>query len=155
MKTKSFLKTLAAMLFAAMTVTSCSQSGGHELDGDWAPMEWDSQVKTELDGTITVPASGGTYVFTCTNYAAPWLAEIKENGVIYRPGFIVGGDMTTVECPENTIFNLKSECSTVSASKRDITVTIAPNAGEISRKIQVSVTAGDIFDTFSFIQSVK
>ena len=62
---------LISLFLAA--VCSCSAT---EEDERWSPMEWTS----ELPGNpkdMTVPARGGSFRLTCTNYHHPWLTDVK------------------------------------------------------------------------------
>lgn len=144
MKIRHFLCILAA-LFA---LASCS-----EKDGDWDPMKWGktTYTTTKIDGKkyIQVPAQGATYTFSCKNYPSFWLSvvNIKTSGY----GFTVEKHL------ENNSFgndwypqHMSSDGITVDIDGAEMTVTI--DYSDARRVYEVGITAGDIFDTFRFIQ---
>lgn len=136
MKIKLFM-TFVAALFAA-TFASCSKD-----DGDWDPMKWRTDVKTASDGYVEVPAEGGTYVFKCKNYSGFWICDALETvGADERFFDDQGGNVTTT-------------WATISAADGKLTVSIEPNTTASSRLLNVTVTAGDIFDYFKFRQAAS
>lgn len=140
---KTFATTLlATTLLSSIALSSCSKD-----DGDWDPMKWRTEVKTVKDeGTrfVQVPAEGGTYVYKCKNYDGFWLAEVneEENG------------NTKVYWSEHFTdnHNFSSAATNVNITGNTLTVTIKPNDTKKTRYVEVTVTAGDIFDTFKYKQ---
>lgn len=130
---------LSLLLLTALSgaATSCSDN-----DGDWTPMKWHTTVVQEKDGTVLIPAEGGTYVFACTNYSEPWMSDLRveTNG-------------------QEAIYHPKADFHSVSASGLEarwegavLTITVTPSSALTSREFLLTVTAGDIFHTFRFSQ---
>lgn len=138
MRTKLLLA-IIAVLFAA-TYASCSDD-----DGDWPPMRWKTDVKTSDGGFVVVPAEGGTYVFTCTNYSGLWIDYASET--------TDGKTKNFYEESGNSTINVT--WATIKLAEGKLTVTIAPNEAATSRTLCVSTTAGDIFATFKFTQQLS
>lgn len=135
---------LFAALIGVLSFTSCSDD-----DGDWSPMKWKTSVRTEKDGTINVPSEGGSYVFVCTNYKRPWMSDLKE---------IIDGKETYYSRPcddnPNSAYSIASPWLTAQWKDNILTVTVKPNETGKEREMEVGVTAGDIFHTFTFKQVV-
>ena len=136
---------LAATLAMAFVLGACSDD-----DGDWAPMRWKTSVVKEKDGKIAVPTQGGSYVFICTNYNTPWMANLKE---------IIEGKETYYNIPyddnPNSAYSITSPWLTAHWNANTLTVNVEPNETGKERKMEVTVTAGDIFDTFIFKQAAN
>lgn len=115
---------------------------GDEPDGKWAKMKWKVPSDlTKTEGIFMVPASGGTFVFTCKNYK-PWICGIIDNNGLDYPI-----DITDVHNCEGAWF-------AVNCNQNDVTFSFDPlSAEEDSRGLQVTLTAGDIFDYFTFRQA--
>lgn len=114
---------------------------GDEPDGKWAKMKWEVPSNlTKTEGIYMVPASGGTFVLTCKNYK-PWIEGITDCSVLDNPNVI-----TDVHNWEGTWYS-------VNCNQNEVTFKFDPlSAEEDSRELQVALTAGDIFDYFSFRQ---
>lgn len=133
---------LATTLLSPVTLSSCSKD-----DGDWDPMKWRTETKTvKEEGTrlVQVPAEGGTYVYKCRNYNSFWLSDIteEENSNVkhyYRENF-------------TDMYNCSLPFSDTSITGNTLTITIKPNETKKTRYVAVTVTAGDIFDTFKYKQ---
>lgn len=136
MKKKYFLKMFLMVFVAIAGLTACSE----ELDGDWPPMEWKTDVNMGKGHTISVPADGGTFLFTCTNYGGFWLSDIYEGGQFMEP---------TPPDYEKIAWKWGS----VEVKKNVMTVVISPNESGTERSVKISPTAGDIFDHFTFNQA--
>ena len=114
--------------------------GGDEPDGKWAKMKWNvPSGLSQVDGIYMVPSSGGTYKFTCKNYK-PWIGHVIEYNVLMPPiedFHFCEGEWFSVTCDNN-----------------DVIFTFQPlgNDDEESRELEVVLTAGDIFDYFTFRQ---
>ena len=126
----NFLATLASL-------ASCSSN---EPDGKWDKMKWkDLSGLAKENGAYIVPADGGAYAFECTNYSSPWLSSILDNGEYVYPS------------PDFHSFT--SDWFSVLCDHATVTVNIQPLDGSTaSRSLSVGVTAGDIFDSFDFVQ---
>ncbi len=133
---------LAMTLAMAFILGACSDD-----DGDWTPMKWKTSVVKEKDGKITVPTQGGNYVFICTNYNKPWMSSLKEiiegKETYYRPH------------NDNSFYSIISPWLTAQWKDNILTVTVKPNETGKEREMKVEVTAGDIFDTFTFKQAAN
>jgi len=110
-------------------------------------MRWKTSVVIEKDGKIAVPTQGGSYVFVCTNYNKPWMSDLKE---------IIDGKETYYNSPwddnPDSRFSITSPWLTAQWKDNTLTVTVEPNETGKEREMEVMVTAGDIFDTFTFNQ---
>ena len=134
------LMALCAMMVIAIGFVSCS----HEAkDGDWETMKWKKVVPevVKIDGKTcySVPMEGGTYTFICKNYSGFWLADILDNDEVVTRDLI------------NDHLRYESGWVNVKVEGNVMTVTFAHNDSH-ARKLEVCVTAGDIFDSFRFIQ---
>lgn len=136
------------VFFATVGLTACNDD--EIIDGDWPPMEWKTDVKMDQWLTVTVPAEGGTYRFTCTNYRDFWLSDITEDGIIVWPGFYFTNGS---EWSDFDWHNVTREWNSVKVSGSVMTVVVASNETDTPRSLKVVVTAGDIFNTFSFNQA--
>ena len=115
---------------------------GDDPDGKWAKMKWNvPSGLTKTEGIYMIPASGGTFVFTCKNYK-PWIAGIADN----NNGLGYPIDISEMHNFEGTWFG-------VICNQYDVTIRFDPlSAEEDSRELKVMLTAGDIFDHFTFRQ---
>ena len=120
---------------AAVSFVSCVRE---RPEGAWHPMAWRTATPLSQGNRVEVPSRGGTYTFSCSNYSTIWMASAREDGVaIDRPGEserIVG------------------RWSDVQVEGRTFTVVVAPNTTRQRRVLKLILTAGDIFDGFSFEQ---
>jgi len=129
--------TTSVMIALTLAITILASCSLDEPDGKWSKMKWkDHSGLTKQDGTYFVPASGGTYTFECLNYSSPWIASIGEDYLHSDDFHSYTGSWFAVEC-----------------KKQNVTITVQPlDEGVESRNFTVTVTAGDIFDTFRFTQ---
>lgn len=118
------------MLFAA-----CSSMA---LDGDWDAMKWRAMDgrKTEK-GVYIVGAAADTLRFTCKNYRGPWLSDVLEDGSYLQ--------VTDLHSIQGTHFS-----ATVEGNK--LTVVFPENTSKDAHSVTLTVTAGDIFYDFRFLQ---
>ena len=140
MKKKLFAMMLAVI--GILSFASCSKD-----DGDWDPMKWESYSyeTTRLpDGTraITVPQSGGTFTFKCTNYNYLWIESVTE-GI---------NDKNVKNIPSDNYTYIETNSTTVQVEGKKLTVTFAPNDTQTEREIRVNVSVGDTGDKFVFRQ---
>ena len=142
MKVIKLLRTILVMLAAMFSLASCDND---RKIGDWESMIWEAEVQVqEADGIYHVPTNGGTMTFTCHNYSAPWIENAEYGGNYYSPP------------REEGIYNV----ITVDWFKAEIvgnklSVTFDSNENSQARPLKLTVTAGDIFYTFTFKQSAK
>lgn len=133
---KERAKTLLLLLVLLVGVTAC---GSDEPDGKWAKMKWENVVNLQkVNGVFVIPEGGGSFTFECKNYN-PWLADVIINGVHQDMG-------------ENWK-EYKNDWLEVKAVDKKIIFTF-DKIGEsmTTRRVEIVVTAGDIFDYFSFQQ---
>ena len=132
---KQILRTFALLLVLLAVVASCSKE---EPDGKWDKMKWnDLSGLTKVDGVYIVPAQGGTYTFECKNYT-PWIDHC---------------DYGYYDMAVHTSTHVYGEWFEVTIDGKKVIVTFQPLEDEAeTRQLTVTVTAGDIFDTFRFEQ---
>jgi hypothetical protein len=130
---------LMALLFG---VASCDKD---EPDGKWPKMQWEvPDGIVDLGGAYVVPASGATYKFTCTNYK-PWIANIVE-----------AVEDTVQMATLNDFYFCEGSWYCVKCTGNDVIVTFKPRpADDYNHILMVTLTAGDIFDYFAFIQNPR
>ena len=134
---------LALAMLAAFSLVSCSSD---DPDGKWDSMKWsktDYKVVKE-DGTkyYYVPKEGIEFTFTCKNYG-PWLSSVKA----------VTDDKIEYIYPNDDFHSLDYESIHVKAEGKTVTVSFDPIENDRqSRRYMLTVTAGDVFDNFCFIQ---
>lgn len=134
---------LPLLLLNFFVLASCSFS---KLDGDWDAMEWKEEVEVQkINGAYMVPPSGTSLSFTCRNYSQYWFSDAKEDGQEIAPPWInhldyglIYGDYFRAEIHGNKL-----------------SIVFEPNEGAHTRNINITVTAGDIFYTFKFIQATS
>lgn len=135
MKTNVLTKMLLMAFVAMAGLAACSDD-----DGDWDQMKWIADTAMGKDHTISVPMEGGTYQFTCANYPSFWFSGFRVDG---KP----------VDYDYEDIWHLRGEWITADVENNVLTVTVLPNTAENSRTAKIGVTAGDIFDGFTFHQA--
>lgn len=112
-------------------------------DGDWEPMEWKVDASADLKKDhIAVPESGGVYTLYCKNYATFWLSSVFEDGV-------------QIELDSTARSAAKGMWSSIEIRKKAMIVVISPNDSNLSRRLSVTPTAGDVFSYFIFKQKGK
>ena len=137
---------LAFAILAAFSLASCSSDIFDDPDGKWDSMKWsktDYKVVKE-DGTnyYYVPKEGIVYSFTCKNYS-PWLSDVK----------VITNDKIESIYPNDDPFSLDYESIHVKAEDRTVTVSFDPSENDRQlHRYMLTVTAGDVFDNFCFIQ---
>lgn len=127
-------------------MASCSD----DPDGKWDEMEWKATSSIEkADGHYMVNPDGGTYTFQCTNYAGFWFSQAvaKTGSTVanYYPQSNTSDDGMTLE----------TSWAHFTSQGNLLIVTIEPNYDNDSREVSLTVTTGDIFDTFRFCQNPK
>ena len=143
MKAKRLFQLLLMLALAGITLNSCEKQ---RLEGDWDPMKWkDESSLARVDNVYQVPASGGSYKFHCKNYSGFWISSIEEDGQAFMPN-LENNDWT----------DLTGQWSRVQClPDGDLVVTFQPfsfYSSASQRTMNLSVTAGDIFCHFRFVQ---
>lgn len=142
MRTKQFILSILALGMAGL-LAACSDE-----DGKWDSMKWKTGVKTVKDAKgsyVSVPKEGGTYTFTSKNYPGFWFSDAMES----QDGQI----QSYYPDKGNTYYHMTTSWAQMDREGKDLIVRIQPNTGTSGRTLTVSVTAGDIFDSFRFVQS--
>ena len=144
------MKRITGTLILLMTLV-CLVSCSDEPDGKWDKMKWDDKSGLIMEnGIYLVPASGGTYTFKCKNYKHIWIAGIMDNNEHVFPPFCGTG------MNEKDFLSYPGEWFEVNCNKMDLTISVQPlDNGTAFKNLTVTVTAGDIFDTFSFMQQAE
>ena len=116
-------------------------------DGLWSSMKWVSQSNLVLNnGIYQIPAQGGKFTFTCTNYKAPWMGSLPYADSVWLPRGISEG--------EDEWHKLSCSWFAAEFNQADLTITVAALPDTVdSRLAELEVTAGDIFYHFKFNQS--
>lgn len=140
MKTKLFL--FCALMGMTLSFAAC----GDETDGDWDPMEWSGYSKKN-DIVINVSAEGGINLLHCKNYSSFWLSYVNEMEDSIRQHYTI----YMMEDPHK----ISTDWAEIECSGSQLQVTMKPNDSDKERTLEVSVTAGDIFDKITFIQARK
>lgn len=145
----TFIFSLALLLFALCN-SSCDS-----LDGDWDTMEWQKvvteKVKANGESCYLIPIQGGTYQFKCKNYESFWISHAR---ILGSPLWNEKGNYIYPETGDgigNTYQNLSAEGIRVSIEGNTVNVIFDENQS-FAKFVEVTVTAGDIFDTFRFVQ---
>lgn len=138
---KSFVIRIISAVLAIAGLTSCNTS---TEDGDWEPMKWSAEQVLSVDNNYyVIPAEGATVSFICKNYSAPWMSNAITGGIQHLPDYEKGDYR-----------NIKGDWFAASTNENRLTVTFTENAVS-DRYISITVTAGDIFYTFSFKQKAN
>ena len=133
------IRRLAFAMLAAFSLASCSSD---DPDGKWDSMAWEAKVPVQKkDGVYAVPANGTEFTFSCQNYSSPWIENAASNGKYFFPPR-EANDYHTI-----TTGWFKAE---ISGNK--LKVVFEANKTAEERPLQLTVTAGDIFYTFKFMQ---
>ncbi len=129
------------MTLAVFSLASCSKE-----DGDMDPMEWKTDESVVItDGIYGVSADGESFTFTCSNYSNPWIHDAKDNGKVVFS--------LTEDNNASGLIITDNFCAEIQGNK--LIVNIKANESSQKRDFSVTVTAGDIFYTFYFKQSVN
>ena len=130
---------IAFAMLAAFSIASCSSD---DPDGKWNPMIWEAEVPVQMtDGVYTVPANGTEFTFSCQNYSSPWMENAASNGKNYYP-----------PREANDYHTISADWFKAEISGNKLTVVFEANETAEERPLQLTVTAGDIFYTFKFMQ---
>lgn len=139
-------------IMALISLSSCEKDAlSREPEGAWEKMKWEkvSYTTENYQGTTyyKVPKEGGTYTFKCTNYPAFII------NVVMVDDLGSGTNNQTYYFPqEDDPHKLECEAVTVNVENQVVTVTIAPQSENSSRRITLTVTYCSVSGSFSFIQ---
>lgn len=139
-----------AVLIAGLTLTACNEHE-NELDGKWPSMKWShpkyETVKVDGISYYLVPVEGGDFGFRCKNYQCPWLTDhvFEANGYVWHSSFESYHD-------DSNGHHYETEWCKIDAVDDSVKVHFDPNDGLV-RKAEIGITAGDIFDSFKFLQA--
>lgn len=133
---KHLSRILILLFIVLLGTTSC---GSDEPEGKWAKMKWTNVDNLmNVNGNYLLPEGGGTFTFLCRNYDYPWFNAVSVDGV-------------EKQLANETTFYGEWCTMKFEGNKMIITVESLP-ASVDERSVQLAVTAGDIFDSFTFIQ---
>lgn len=123
--------------FLMLAIATVAFNGCNDPDGKWGPMKWSGIPSAMKDGQLTVPAEGGSFVFSSTNYGSFWIAGIQINDayIDLSSNYLVEGDWFTVKVVGNQLL-----------------IDISRNDTGRPRSLTVIPQAGDAFGQFGFIQ---
>lgn len=137
MKTWKILRTIIVMAVAVLSFNSC----GDDPDGKWSPMIWKAEMPAETtDGVYTASADGAEFSFSCENYSSPWIGEAWFNGEFFPP------------LEANGYRTVSTSWAKAEISGNKLKVVFEANETTERRQFYLTVTAGDIFYTFRFMQ---
>lgn len=123
-------------------VAALSACKKEEVDGGWDPIKWKTEVTMDDEHNISVPAEGGTYRFTCTNYGGFWITGILEDGKYV---------LTT----EDNRYIVEGKWCRAEAEGKVLTVVISPNETDNRRSVSLQVCEFDAFGLLIFNQASK
>lgn len=130
-----------------MGMTLSFAACGDEKEGDWDAMEWSGYSKNK-DIVVNVPVEGSSTILHCKNYDGFWLYSVLERC-----------DTTTKTYYENdSTFDFQhvlTDWADVQCSGAQLQVTMKRNDSGMDRTLNVGVTAGDVGDVITFIQTAK
>ncbi len=163
------MKNLVTFCFVLILImsglTSCQENS---LEGDWEPMKWTEPTPEGLvkigNHVYQMPSCGGTYTITCLNYSMPWMSSAQSGDTIYWPdgkAYVLhladehrDSIVQTWENDNRDWDRLRGYWFDAHFDEADLIITVAPLPDSIDkREFELTVTAGDIFDYFTFKQS--
>lgn len=139
---KNWARATAAAVLMLCAVTLCLTACTSESKvGEWDPMKWKvvTPMANAKDGVYNVPSSGSTFSVVCRNYAGFWFSDIQVDGKY-------------IEWDGKDIYQLDCEQFSAQIQGNKLTLDFKANESAQKRNITISVTAGDVFDTFCFKQ---
>ena len=139
MKTMKIWGIAFAMIVTALSLASCSSD---DPDGKWDSMVWKAEVPVQMtNGVYTVPANGTEFAFSCQNYSSPWIEHAESDGEYYFP-----------PREANDYHTISADWFKAEIKGNQLKVVFEANETAQERPLQLTVTAGDIFYTFKFMQ---
>lgn len=144
------MKPIYILFLLCLCFTSCEKTIS-EPDGLWTPMKWEkTSYETIKDNNISyyyVPREGASFVFVCKNYH-PWISDIATE---------ISGEVThSYDDPafQEDPFEYSNGWLYVQVAKDTVNVRITANDTFVKR-INLGLTAGDIFDDIQFLQATS
>lgn len=128
---------IAMMMLTVLSFTSCDKK-----DGDWDSMNWKADMPVETTaGVYHVKAAGDELSFSCQNYSSPWIDHAESDGEYYFP-----------PREANDYHTISADWFKAEIKGSQLKVVFDANETAEERPLQLTVTAGDIFYTFKFMQ---
>ena len=138
------IRQIIMTMIAALSLTSCEYS---LPDGEWDPMDWQAEVETNWQNSaFVIDAKGGEFVASCSNYSKPWLSDAFTGGEYIKPRY--EGEVCDFQ-------KITADWFKAEIKDNILTVTFDSNNTNDVRPLKLTVTAGDIFYTFTFRQSAS
>ena len=110
-------------------------------------MDWQAEVETNWQNSaFVIDANGGEFVASCRNYSKPWFMYAFTGGEYINPRY---------ENENPDLYTITAEWFKAEIKGNILTVTFDSNQTNEVRPLELTVTAGDIFYTFSFRQSAN
>lgn len=139
------LKTWRSILVMTVAVLSFYSCSSDDPDGKWDSMIWKAEVPVQAtDGVYAVSETGTEFTFSCKNYSAPWIDNAVSDGEYYYP-----------PREANDYHTITTDWFKAETSGNTLKVVFEANETAKERPLQLTVTAGDIFYTFKFLQSAN
>ena len=130
---------ILVMIVVVLSFHSCSDNDPY---GKWDPMVWKAEVPVlTTDGIYTASADGAEFTFSCQNYSLPWVENAVSNGKYYYP-----------PREANNYHTISADWFKVEISGNTLKVVFEANETTSEKRLELTVTAGDIFYTFKFKQ---
>ena len=136
---KTAIHAIAFVMLSAVFLASCSSD---DPEGKWDPMIWKTEVPVQAtNGVYTVSATGSEITFVCRNYSSPWIENAVSAGEYHYP-----------PREANDYHTITADWFKAEIKGNQLKVTFEDNETAKERPLELTVTAGDIFHTFKFIQ---
>lgn len=143
--------------FTLVLIALCSSGCSNDIDGDWDVMKWKKEVpkKVKVNGASCyhIPIQGRTCQFNCKNYSSFWISHVRILGTPAWKDWNVGDYIYPEKINDFMIENqnISADGFKVSIQGNTMNVIFDEN-NSFTKYIEVVVSAGDIFDTFRFVQ---
>ena len=151
------MKKILFMLFAAMfSFSGCSSdddnSENPDMIGKWVKMEVSAKdANIEKKGSydyIYVPTDGSSFTLQVNNYKNWWISSISTQ-------LTPTSDFKLVYYPNHNKTTSDKNWYDFSAKDNQVKCSILKNTSSETRTIELSMTAGDIFETIYIVQAGK
>ena len=156
MQKKCILMSLILAAIALSITTSCSNDSNDYSgpDGAWASiiLSCDSPSNFKVDENaagLMVPATGGNYQLTCTNYHHITFCSLGKTDFSYLD------DEGNVMADRTSGDTISTGWATLIAKGNNISVTLQPNDSTGKRHGRTWLTVGDAFMMLSVLQNGK
>ena len=126
------------MTVAVLSFNSCSD----DPSGKWDSMVWKAEGPVQTTGGVYAAATdGAVFSFACENYSSPWIENAVSEGEYYFP-----------PREANDYHTISTGWFKAEISGNKLNVVFEANETAEERPLHLTVTAGDIFYTFKFVQ---